>query len=135
MKHFPIHRGILRRTVGHVRAVDGVDLAVDARSARVGLVGESGSGKSTLGRVLAAAARPQLGHRSPSTAPTSPSSPERKIRALRRDMQMVFQDPYSSFDPLATVGDSLAEPLRTYLDLDGKGSDRARRRAARARCG
>jgi oligopeptide/dipeptide ABC transporter ATP-binding protein len=119
VKHFPIHRGILRRTVGHVRAVDGIDLTVDARST-VGLVGESGSGKSTLGRVLVRLLDPTSGTVTFDGTDIT-RLPERKIRALRRGMQVVFQDPYSSFDPLATIADSLAEPMRTYLDLDAKG--------------
>jgi oligopeptide/dipeptide ABC transporter ATP-binding protein len=123
VKHFPIQRGLLRRTVGHVRAADGVDLRVPAGTT-VGLVGESGSGKSTVGRVLLRLLEPTAG-----TVTFDGNDithvPERKLRSLRRGMQLVFQDPYSSFDPLATVADSLAEPMKTYLDLDAAGrSDR-----------
>lgn len=119
VKHFPIQRGVLRRTVGQVQAVDGVDLRIDAGST-VGLVGESGSGKSTLGRVLLRLLDATSGTvRFDGTDITH--LPERKIRAMRRGMQVVFQDPYSSFDPLATIADSMAEPMRTYLDLDAAG--------------
>ena len=116
VKHFPIRRGVLRRTVGHVRAVDGVDLAVE-RGTTVGLVGESGSGKSTLGRVLLRLLDPTAG-----TVYFDGNDitnvPQRRMRTVRRGIQVVFQDPFSSFDPLATVADSLSEPMRNYLDLD-----------------
>jgi oligopeptide/dipeptide ABC transporter ATP-binding protein len=115
VKHFPIRRGILRRTVGQVRAVDGVDLAVDPGST-VGLVGESGSGKSTLGRVLLRLLDPTAGTITFDGVDIT-KVPSRQMREHRRGMQLVFQDPYSSFDPLATIADSLAEPMRNYLDL------------------
>ena len=116
VKHFPIRRGVLRRTVGQVRAVDGVDLAVDPGKT-VGLVGESGSGKSTVGRVLLRLLDPTAGTISFDGTDIT-TIPQRKMRALRQGMQLVFQDPFSSFDPLATITDSLSEPMRNYLDLD-----------------
>jgi oligopeptide/dipeptide ABC transporter ATP-binding protein len=119
VKHFPIQRGLFRRTVGQVQAVDGVDLHVEPGTT-VGLVGESGSGKSTLGRVLLRLLDPTAGTVMFDGADIT-RLPERKLRPLRRGMQLVFQDPYSSFDPLATIADSLAEPMRTYLDLDAEG--------------
>ena len=114
-KHFPIRRGVLRRTVGHVRAVDGVDLSV-APGSTVGLVGESGSGKSTLGRVLLRLLDPTAGSITFDGVDVTTLS-ARQMRDRRRGMQLVFQDPFSSFDPLATIADSLAEPMRNYLDL------------------
>jgi oligopeptide/dipeptide ABC transporter ATP-binding protein len=115
VKHFPIRRGVLRRTVGHVRAVDGVDLAVPPGKT-VGLVGESGSGKSTVGRVLLRLLDPTAGTISFDGTDIT-NIPQRRMRPLRRGMQLVFQDPFSSFDPLATIADSLSEPMRNYLDL------------------
>ena len=129
VKHFPIRRGMLRRTVGHVRAVDGVDLAVDDRHHR-GTRRRVGLGQVDARPGAAAAARSHRRHRSRFDGTDITRLPERKIRELRRGMQLVFQDPYSSFDPLATIADSMAEPMRTYLDLDAKASDGTRRRAA-----
>jgi oligopeptide/dipeptide ABC transporter ATP-binding protein len=118
VKHFPIERGILRRVHGYVQAVDGVDLEV-RRGECVGLVGESGSGKSTLGRVALRLIEPTSGtllfeERDITTIKGG------ELRPLRRQMQMVFQDPYSSFDPRSSVSESVAEPLRTHLSLSGK---------------
>ena len=121
VKHFPIHRGILRRTVGHVRAVDGVNLTVEP-GRTLGLVGESGSGKSTVGRLLLRLESPTSGTVTFDGTDVT-KLPERRLRPLRRGMQVVFQDPFSSFDPLATIADSLAEPMRNYLDLDDGGRE------------
>jgi len=115
VKHFPIRRGVLRRVVGQVRAVDGVDLTV-APAETVGLVGESGSGKSTLGRLLLRLLAPTSGTVAFDGTDVTGQS-DRGLRSLRKDLQVVFQDPYSSFDPLATIGNSLAEPMRNHLDL------------------
>jgi oligopeptide/dipeptide ABC transporter ATP-binding protein len=103
------------RGKGTVHAVDEVDLAVQ-RGATLGLVGESGSGKSTLARVLlrlvpATTGRVLLGGEDITDVKGAP------LRALRRKMQLVFQDPYSSFDPLATIGSSVAEALAVHTDL------------------
>ena len=98
-----------------MRAVDGVDLTVEP-GRTVGLVGESGSGKSTLGRVLLRLLDPTVGTITFDGADITTLS-TRTMRERRRGMQLVFQDPFSSFDPLATIADSLAEPMRNYLDL------------------
>ncbi|MFC5951400.1 ABC transporter ATP-binding protein [Pseudonocardia lutea] len=111
-KRFPIRRGLLRRTVGEVRAVDGVDLAL-APGTTLGLVGESGSGKSTVGRLVLRLVEPTSG-RIAFDGHDLVGLPEADLRTLRRRMQMVFQDPYSSFDPTSPLADSVAEPMRTH---------------------
>jgi oligopeptide transport system ATP-binding protein len=111
--HFPIHHGfIFRRQVGTVRAVDGVTLAVGAGEV-VGLVGESGCGKSTLARTImqlvpATAGTVILAGRNLTTGAAA------ELQAGRRELQMVFQDPYASLNPRMTVFDTLAEPLRVH---------------------
>jgi len=111
--HFPITKGLLlRRVIGEVRAVDGVDLNV-TRGQSVGLVGESGSGKTTLGRAIVGLARPSSG-----TVVFDGedvwSLGRVAQKRLRRRVQMVFQDPYASLDPRMTVGKSIAEPLEIH---------------------
>jgi oligopeptide/dipeptide ABC transporter ATP-binding protein len=109
--HFPITRGtVLRRTVGHVHAVDGLSLTL-ATAETVGLVGESGSGKTTLGRAIVGLVRPTSGAILFRGQPLHPRgvAPD---RATRSQLQMVFQDPTSSLDPRWPVGASIAEPLR-----------------------
>ena len=111
--HFPIQRGFLfRRQIGTVKAVDGVTLTI-ARGEVLGLVGESGCGKSTLARTIM-----QL---VPTTAgavllegKNLTASSAQELHAVRRDLQMVFQDPYASLNPRMTVFDTLAEPLRVH---------------------
>jgi peptide/nickel transport system ATP-binding protein len=108
--HYPITKGlVLRRRIGEVHAVDGMDL--DVRSGQsVGLVGESGSGKTTVGRAVVGLARPTAGTiRFGGTDVWSVGGDE--LLRLRRQIQMVFQDPYASLDPRMTVGASIAEPL------------------------
>jgi oligopeptide/dipeptide ABC transporter ATP-binding protein len=120
-KMFPVRSPILRRTVGRVHAVDDASLTV-GRGETVGLVGESGSGKSTLGRLALRLLRPDSGTiRFDGHDITRLADGE--VRPLRRSMQMVFQDPYSSLDPKATIADSVGEPLRTHLGLRGPERD------------
>jgi oligopeptide transport system ATP-binding protein len=118
---FPIKRGVLSKTVGNVQAVDGASLDIGAAEC-VGLVGESGSGKTTLGRAALRLIQPTGGTIEFEGEDVTKASRER-LRKLRARMQMVFQDPYASMDPRASVGSSVAEPLRAQgagggADLD-----------------
>ncbi len=110
--HFARRSALTRRTVGHVRAVDGVNLAL-SRSETIGVVGESGSGKSTLGRLALGLLNPTAGRVLVAGTDLSTLRGEARLK-MRRRVQFVFQDPYSSLDPFATVGDSIAEPLRAH---------------------
>jgi len=113
-KYYPIRKGFLKRTAGHVKAVDDVRFAV-REGETFSLVGESGCGKSTLGRCLLRAVEPTAGHvrftlRSGETVDV-PGLDGDKLKTVRREMQMVFQDPYSSLNPRMTVRQIVAEPL------------------------
>ncbi|MFY1638029.1 dipeptide ABC transporter ATP-binding protein [Solwaraspora sp. WMMB335] len=114
-KRFPVRRGVLglRRVVVH--AVDGVDLTVD-RGRTLGLVGESGSGKSTVGRLALRLIEPSRGEVT-FLGRDLAAMHRGELRAHRRGMQMVFQDPYASLDPSMTVGQSIAEPLVVHTRL------------------
>jgi peptide/nickel transport system ATP-binding protein len=112
-KHFPITRGILfQRRVGDVHAVDGVDLEVYPGET-VGLVGESGCGKSTLARVIMRLFEPTSGEIEFDGRDITRLQ-GRDLRALRRDMQMIFQDPYASLNARKTVGSIIGDPFRLH---------------------
>jgi oligopeptide/dipeptide ABC transporter ATP-binding protein len=121
VKHFPIRHGVLQRVTGQVRAVDGVDLDV-LPGQTVGLVGESGCGKSTLGRTLIRLVEPTSG------SITFDGKDLTRLRggalkAARRDMQIVFQDPVGSLDPRMTVRDIIGEGLAAHGLARGAGRD------------
>jgi peptide/nickel transport system ATP-binding protein len=112
-KYFPVQKGFLRRTVGYVKAVDGISITAQPGET-LGVVGESGSGKTTLGRTLLRLYEPTSGEvnlriQGQKVPVTQLDGPE--LRQLRRNAQMIFQDPYSSLNPRMTVLDSVGEPL------------------------
>ncbi|MEU8237361.1 dipeptide ABC transporter ATP-binding protein [Actinoplanes missouriensis] len=109
-KHFPITKGLFKRQVGAVRAVDGIDLNVRAGET-LGLVGESGCGKSTLGRLFTRILEPTDGKIVFEGEDITHKSVT-QMRPLRRDVQMIFQDPYSSLNPRHTVGSIISAPLQ-----------------------
>ena len=111
-KHFPIKRGLVPRIVGHVRAVDGVDFDVMPGQA-VGLVGESGCGKTTTGRCILRLIEPTSGEVKFDGRDVMALS-RSALRSLRREIQIIFQDPFGSLNPRLTVFQTLAEPLRLH---------------------
>ncbi|MGW2708320.1 ABC transporter ATP-binding protein [Streptomyces sp. NPDC001356] len=125
VKHYPLTRGVLfRKQVGAVRAVDGVDFTL-AQGETLGIVGESGCGKSTVARLLCGLERPTAGtvtFRGEDITRLSGKA----LKAVRRNIQMVFQDPYTSLNPRMTVGDIIGEPYDIHPEAAPRG-DRRRR--------
>lgn len=118
-KYFPVRRGVFRRVVGHVKAVDDVDMFI-REGETLGLVGESGCGKTTAGRTILRLIEPtageilfrssELGNGSGKIVDIAKAD-KRELKHLRRDMQIIFQDPYSSLNPRMTVASIVGEPL------------------------
>ncbi|GAA1316222.1 ABC transporter ATP-binding protein [Pseudonocardia xinjiangensis] len=123
VKHFPVQLGVVfKRTVGHVRAVDGVSFDL-RRGETLGVVGESGCGKSTLAQVLMRLEPPTAGavrfHGEDIFGKRG-----KDLKALRRQIQIVLQDPYTSLNPRMTVGDIVGEPFEIHTEVAPKGERR-----------
>ncbi|MFG2135784.1 ABC transporter ATP-binding protein [Streptomyces sp. NPDC048650] len=125
VKHYPLTQGVLfRKQVGAVKAVDGVSFDL-RKGETLGIVGESGCGKSTLAKMLVGLERPTAGrilYQGQDIATLS----GRAMKAVRRNIQMVFQDPYTSLNPRMTVGDIVGEPYEIHPEVAPKGDRRAK---------
>jgi oligopeptide transport system ATP-binding protein len=116
--HFPIYRGVIRRQIGAVHAIDGISFDV-RRGETLGLVGESGCGKTTTGRTILQLYKPTSGQVYYNGIDLVALKRE-EMRHMRREMQMIFQDPYASLNPRMTVKDIIAEPLVAHNAASGK---------------
>ena len=121
-KYFPITSGFFKKTVGYVKAVDGIDMYIN-EGETLALVGESGCGKTTLGRCILQAIPPTSGEvkfrQKDGSVVDLVGMPYRDLRIVRRDMQMIFQDPYASLNPRMTILNIIAEPLVCHNLMHG----------------
>jgi oligopeptide transport system ATP-binding protein len=125
VKHFPLSQGVVfRRQIGAVRAVDGVSFAL-YRGETLGIVGESGCGKSTVAKLMMSLERPTSGEIFYKGEDISRLS-GRALKAVRRNIQMVFQDPYTSLNPRMTVGDIIGEPFDIHPEVAPRGDRRTK---------
>ncbi len=124
VKYFPIKAGVFKHTVGQIHAVDGVDIAVNAGET-LGLVGESGCGKTTLSRTILKLTDPTEGTITFNGRDITKFG-RKQMRPVRREMQIVFQDPYASLNPRMTVRDIISEPLRIHGIGDTRGDRKNR---------
>ncbi|GBF72469.1 ABC transporter ATP-binding protein [Paenibacillus sp. 598K] len=116
-KHYPVRAGLLGRPAGQVKAVDGVSFRLE-QGRTLGIIGESGSGKSTMGRLILQLEQPTEGSVTFQGRELTGLT-QRQLRPMRTEMQIVFQDPYSSLNPRKRIGDQLGEPIRVHRLLEG----------------